>query len=621
MIEHTEPDGWSGPPPWTSRRILGHAVLARGRGRLFTLGTISLAVHQTCEALVPVVIGLTIDHAVLPGDGSALLEWLAVLAGLFVVLSFAWRIGARRLVRVVAIGSHDLRMLATARVLDPHQAAPRRPSGEVLSISSSDADRVSEISWVIAQTVAVTAGLATATFALLAMSIPLGLAVLVSAPIVLLAMHRLARPLEERSETEQEQAAAAGALATDLVQGVRVLKGIGAEAAAADRYRSVSRSSVGAALRAARAKAGYDGLGEVLSDVVLAGIALAAAVMALNGHLQIGELVTVVGLAQFIRGPMTALGHVGVSIAQQRASGGRVADLLNDTPTWPAPASAGAGAGAAGAAAVTPAAVPAGAGPAGAGSLAEFGSAAVPGAAMPVLGRADYPAALTVTLPAGTGDREATAAPSLSIRPGEIVGLVSGNPAAVESMLTALGGHHRAERGRIVVQGTDLADLPAQQIRRLIFVADRDAALFSGSLAENLTAGSGGGVDDRQVRAAAVDDVLTHLPSGLGTRLAEQGRNLSGGQRQRVLLARALHRSHPVLVLHEPTTAVDSVTQARIGAALRGRAGTAILLITSSPALLATCDRVVKVGSGQWTVGTQADLVVNDATYREWVRA
>lgn len=597
MTELTEPDGSSGLPPWTSRRILGHAVLARGRGRLFTLGTISLAVHQTCEALVPVVIGLTIDHAVLPGDGGALLQWLGVLAGLFVVLSFAWRIGARRLVRVVTIGSHDLRMLATARVLDPHRPAPRRPSGEVLSITSSEADRVAEISWVFAQTAAVTAGLATATFALLAMSIPLGLAVLVSAPIVLLAMHRLARPLEERSETEQEQAAAAGALATDLLQGVRVLKGIGAEAAAADRYRSVSRSSVGAALRAARAKAGYDGLGEVLSDVVLAGIALTAAIMALNGHLQVGELVTVVGLAQFIRGPMTALGHVGVSIAQQRASGGRVADLLNDTPTWPAPGGSAAS------------------GSASAGSVAS-GTAAVVSTAMPVPGRPGDPAALTVALPDGTGDRPK----ALAIRAGEIVGLVSGNPAAVGSMLAALGGHSRAERGQIVVQGADLADLPAQQIRRLIFVADRDAALFSGSLAENLTAGSDGGVDDRQVRAAAVDDVLTHLPSGLATRLAEQGRNLSGGQRQRVLLARALHRGHPVLVLHEPTTAVDSVTQARIGAALRGRADTAILLITSSPALLATCDRVVKAGSGRWTVGTHADLVVSDATYRDWVR-
>ena len=209
---------------WTAGRVLRHAVLAGRRGGLLALGTAGLVSHQICEALVPVVIGLTIDNAVLTGDQGALLRWLAVLTGLFLVLSFSWRIGARRLIRVVAFGSHDLRLLATRRVLDPHRPAPRRPAGEVLSITSSDADRVAEFTWVLAQTVAVCAGLVTATVALLTMSVPLGFAVLAAAPAVLLAMHVLARPLEDRSATEQEQAAQAGALAADLIQGVRVLK-------------------------------------------------------------------------------------------------------------------------------------------------------------------------------------------------------------------------------------------------------------------------------------------------------------------------------------------------------------------------------------------------------------
>jgi ABC-type multidrug transport system fused ATPase/permease subunit len=567
--------------PWTGGRVLRYAVLARGRGRLLALGTAGLMSHQICEALVPVVIGLTIDNAVLTGDTAALVRWLAALAVLFVVLTFSWRIGARRLIRVVSYGSHDLRLLATQRVLDPQRPPRRRPAGEVLSITSSDADRVAEFTWVIAQTAAVCAGLATATAALLAMSVPLGLAVLITAPAVLLAMHVLARPLEHRSDTEQDQAARAGALAADLVQGVRVLKGIGAEGAAADRYRTVSRASMTSALRAARAKAGYDGLGEVLSDIVLAAVALAAGALALNGHLQIGELVTVVGLAQFVRGPMTALGRVGVTIAQKVASARRVAALLNRS-TEPV-----------GHRSSTPAPPPVRA------------PAAVGGP----------PSALLI---GGPGD----GAPAISVRSGEIVGMLDSDPAHTERLLAALTAGVPTEPGEITVLGKDLAEMTATEVRRLIFVADRDAVLFSGTLAENLHAGcTPGVVDEQAVRSAAADDVLTHLAQGLSTVLVEQGRNLSGGQRQRILLARALHRDQPILVLHEPTTAVDSVTQARIGAALRRHPRTAILLITSSPALLAACDRVVSGGAAGWTTGTHAELLATDSRYREAVRA
>ena len=202
MTEFTANAAPPGRPRWTSGRALRRAVLAGGRGRLLAIGTTALVSHQICEAMVPVLIGMTIDHAVIPGDGTALLGWLAAMAGLFLVLSWSWRIGARRLIRVDAFGSHDLRMLATRRMLDPNHPPRRRPAGEVLSITSSDADRVAEFGWTLGQTAAATAGLITAAVFLLIVSVPLGVGVLLSAPAILLAMHLLARPLEARSETE-----------------------------------------------------------------------------------------------------------------------------------------------------------------------------------------------------------------------------------------------------------------------------------------------------------------------------------------------------------------------------------------------------------------------------------
>lgn len=95
----------------------------------------------------------------------------------------------------------------------------------------------------------------------------------------------------------------------------------------------------------------------------------------------------------------------------------------------------------------------------------------------------------------------------------------------------------------------------------------------------------------RATAASGLDDVLTHLPEGLASQVGEQGRLLSGGQRQRLLLARALHQPQPVLVLHEPTTSVDSVTEDRIARALRA-SGRTIILITTGPTLLSACHRV-----------------------------
>ena len=110
------------------------------------------------------------------------------------------------------------------------------------------------------------------------------------------------------------------------------------------------------------------------------------------------------------------------------------------------------------------------------------------------------------------------------------------------------------------------------------------------------------------------------MPNGLDTEIGERGRTLSGGQRQRVALARALAAEPAVLVLHDPTTAIDAATEDRVAAGLRHyRAGRSTLLVTSSPALLARCDRVLLVVDGAVVAeGTHATLV-DDPRYRSAV--
>lgn len=533
--------------------------------------------HQVCEALVPVLVGVVVDRAIVPGDARALALWITLLALVFTALSLAWRLGMRATVRVYSYGAHALRQLVVRRVLDPRGLRTQRAPGEVLAVASSDTSRVAGVAWLVTSNLAATAAIVTTAVSLLVISVPLGLAVLVATPLVAAAMHYLSVPLETRSEHEQAAAARAGALATDFVTGLRVLKALGAEQAAGRRYRRASRTSLAAALRAARAKAGYSALSSALAAAFLAGVAVAAAWMALSGPITIGELVAVVGLAQFVQGPMATLGFLGVDLAQKRASTVRVRRLLADEPVFPA---------------AEPAALP-----------------------------TPAPARLSFHPP------ETSASAGVHIHAGDVVGLVLNDPRAAAHLVDVLGFRTPAAPGTVALDGHDLADLPPEVGRALVFAAQHDAAIFTASVRDNLLLPVGAEItgrpvvdtlDPRALATSGVDEVLTHLPDAAASPLTAQGRNLSGGQRQRVLLGRALHRPEPVLVLHDPTTAVDTMTEAAIAAGLGSFPEKALILVTTSPTLLAACDRVVLMTGTDHVTGTHQELCA-DPVYRELV--
>ncbi len=210
--------------------------------------------HQAAEALVPVVVGVVIDEAIATGDSGALAWSLAALAGLFAVLSTAFRLGFRKAVRAEERAAHELRVELARRVLHPAGGADGdRLPGELLSIATSDAQRVGTVNLAVAMGTGVPAAIVLGGAPAAADLSPwLGLLVLVGLPPVLIvAAERLGRPLAARAAAEQGQAPPAAGPATDLVRGLRVFKGIRAEAAAIDRYRAASREALDATLRSA----------------------------------------------------------------------------------------------------------------------------------------------------------------------------------------------------------------------------------------------------------------------------------------------------------------------------------------------------------------------------------
>ncbi|MCH6166466.1 ABC transporter ATP-binding protein [Pseudonocardia alaniniphila] len=555
-----------------SRAVLTGSVGAFRRH--VSAAALFLCGHQAGEALVPVLVGVIIDEAITTGDPGALAFWLLVLGLDFAMLSFSYRWGARQAWLGDVRADQRLRLMVTARVLDPRGGAEvGRLPGALAAIATSDTKRVGMVNFALPLGIASTAALVVATVSLLRISVPLGLLVLLGTPLLLVLVRLLGRPLERRSGPEQERAAHASGVAADLVTGVRVLKGIGAEPAAVRRYTGTSRDALTATLRATNAQAWYEGAVLAANGLFLALIALVGGRLATAGEISIGGLVAAVGLAQFLVEPLQIFGWVNGKFAQARASATRIAEVLATAPA------------------------------------VRDGSRTLP---------AHVPGALAVRdLHHGSLNGV-----EFDVSPGELLGVVASDPAAAVDLLACLGREVDA-KGDVELDGVPLADYPPDTARATVLVAMHDAQLFAGSVAENVRADAPPDRDLAPAMAAAqADQVADALPAGIDTPVTEQGRSLSGGQRQRLALARALAVDAPVLVLHDPTTAVDPVTEARIASGLREvRRGRTTVVLTTSPALLAVTDRVVVLDDGVVTgAGTHTELLARD-DYRALVLA
>lgn len=535
-------------------------TLRRHRGRVLRCVAL-LGTWQTCEALVPVLIGLIVDDAVATGDGDRLLLWFVALAALFLVLSSGYRFGSRAGYATVQHESHLLRGEVVRRVLDPRGTAKRRLPGETLSIATSDAELAAEVVRMVGFAVAAVGSIAVAAVYLLRVDLVLGLVVLLGVPLVLGAVQLLAPRMSRHAGEQQERIARASGLAADLVAGLRVLKGVGGEPAATRTYTEASERAVGAGILAARSNGLMQGTTTALSGVFLAAVALLAGHRALDGDISIGEFIAVVGLAQFLAEPLGSLGEIAAHTATCWASGRRVVEVLTE-----------------------PYAVPdGGTAPLGPGALV------VPGL--------------------------------LRAEPGELVGVVLADPAAGDRLLDELAGSVAAPG--VLVGGTALDDVALATRRGHVLVVRHHVDVFEGTLRSNVLTRPGQEPDWSAVLAAsALDDVVGLDPDGLDRPVAADGTTLSGGQRQRLALARALAARPPVLVLQDPTTAVDAVTEHEIAVRLHAAlpADAIAVVLTSSPALLAAADRVVHVGAdGTVTTGTHAALLADLPDYRSAV--
>jgi ATP-binding cassette subfamily C protein CydCD len=233
------------------------------------------------------------------------------------------------------------------------------------------------------------------------------------------------------------------------------------------------------------------------------------------------------------------------------------------------------------------------------------GSGAVPAGALAFEG-------VTVRYPGRAAD--AVSEVSFTVELGETVALVGPSGAGKSTLLNVLLGFVPPTGGRVRVGGADLADVDLEQWRSRIAWVPQRPHLYAGTIAENVRLARPGADDDavrRALRDAGALEFVDALPEGADTVLGEDGAGLSAGQRQRLALARAFLADRPVLLLDEPTAALDGATEAEVVAAVRRlAAGRTVLLVVHRPALLGVADRVVRLAEPETAAVSVASAAV-----------
>lgn len=213
---------------------------------------------------------------------------------------------------------------------------------------------------------------------------------------------------------------------------------------------------------------------------------------------------------------------------------------------------------------------------------------------------------------------------SLTIPAGQKVGLVGASGAGKSTLLSLLLRLYEIEKGRIAIDGVDIAGVTQESLRTNIAVIPQDTALFHRTLIDNIRYGRLGATDEEIVAAAKkahAHDFIMEMPEGYQTMVGERGVKLSGGQRQRVAIARAILKDAPILMLDEATSALDSESEGLIQESLAGlMQGRTVIAIAHRLSTIASMDRLLVMDRGRIIEdGSHAELIALNGTYaRLW---
>ncbi|HWD97046.1 MAG TPA: ABC transporter ATP-binding protein [Acidimicrobiales bacterium] len=541
--------------------------LARNQRWLLSLNALFGIGWMVAQALVWAAVGAAIDHGVEQHKTGELFKWVAVVVVLGLIQAVC---GSLR--HQLAVTNWMNAAYRTVQVIGRHIATTgpaltdEIPAGDVVNTVAADAMRIGSAYDSFARFSGAIVAWIVVSFILLSTSVELGLVVLLGVPILGSLTVPLMKPLHRTQAAQREAAGRLAAIGSDTVAGLRILRGAGGEDVFLENYRRQSQRVRAAGNRIAAPQAGLES-GQVLLPAILTGIVtFLGARDVMNGTLQPGELVAFFGYSMFLTTPLrTAIDYV---IMSTRAVVGASKVLR---------------------------------------VLAIEASVKDP----------EHPLVWPLQV-----DRLEDRRSGLVLTRGGLCGLVTDTPDDAALLCDRLG-RFVADSDDVFVNSVSISAFRLDDVRSHLVVSEIEPRLFSGELRFELM--PHGLVNDERIlqvlQATSSLDVLEALDDGLSTIVEERGRGFSGGQRQRLSLARAVLTNAEVLILVEPTSAVDTHTEGRIAARLgEVRAGHTTLVASTSPLLLEQMSEIFFVLEGKVVdQGTHDELVARSSKYRQVV--
>lgn len=575
--------------------------LMRSYGWVVPAMTLSASSWMIPAAFTPWLLGRAIDAGVSPhGDASAAYGWVGLLLLVIAVGVIGGILFHTFAVRMWLLGIYGIQRRVSRQAVHLGHVLNRRvPTGEVLSVSSSDTDQFGATIESFGSVVAAAVSFVVASALMLTTSPTLGAVVLIATPVLLVTSAPVLRPLTRSQSAERSESSSLTSLASDIVTGLRILRGVGGENTFARNYERQSQKVRALGVRVGTWQAVVEAISILFSGLLLVALVHLGSLRLLAGTLSVGELISFFGYAVFLTSPMQAFFDFAQRWVQGLVAAQKTLSFLGTEVPWAAGGSA-------------------------------IGRA-------PVL-------------------RDELS--GVTVQPGRMLGIVSADPDTSAALADRLGRYlpedepelvddedltgrarRTARRERIeararraiqdaelagrpwgvTADGTDYFTVDMADLRQRVVVSHTGALLFSGTLQ---TAVDPWGTHSREeaeraLIVASAEDVYDSLPCGWQGLIDEKGRGLSGGQRQRIVLARALLLNPHVLVLVEPTSAVDAHTEARIAERLaEHRRGRTTVVVTASPLLLRRCDDIAVLVDGREVARGSHDELHDHPEYR-----